>query len=301
MGERDITQMFNWIKNYTKEGDMKMETFGCVTLCIAVTTFSQGCTSLVPGNPASNWRANEVVKVSIKKDKDKEELRTVAGEKSLAVAAVAIPFAVDFAVTRTVSELKKEADRYSASWSGFVVADGFYKKDPQGKPTTDVAVQKVFVERFVGGDKEPAFRAVLAVKQSDDAFAFQLVPSSVMVNKSKAKLTRWDKNVDIDMEIRIEALYSQGATATLMDIGSLNIPLRGVEIGKPWTNANDTIQSQWFPAVPASRSADGKKLGTGNFVIKVIVREYDDFGEKVKGVAEYIDKNKDKITDQVKQ
>jgi hypothetical protein len=70
-----------------------------------------------------------------------------------------------------------------------------------------------------------------------------------------------------------------------------------VKIGQVWANGGDVVRSQWFPAVPVSRSADGKRFGTGNYVVKVVVREYDDFGKKVKVVGEKLESNREKIVD----
>ncbi len=270
--------------------NINLVAFGIGVVLIFVIT---GCSTLIPRNPNSYVQKKEIVRIeTVKITKEQKK------EKALPVlAAAAIPIIVDFVVTRTAAELKKEAKRYSATWSGFVADDNFYFPDDYS-----ISLREIVVKRFADGDvTTPVFEAHLKLLQSADELAFRLMPVSVKINKTKAKLTRWDNDVDVDLKIEIEALYSNNERVENIDIGDLDIQLRNLEIGKEWKpDAQQPITSQWFPAIPISKSANGKRIGTGNYVVKVHVFENDDFGKNVEKVADFLSANREKIKEQIK-
>ncbi|MBL4902144.1 MAG: hypothetical protein JKY62_05790 [Desulfocapsa sp.] len=244
-------------------------------------------------NPNSNHRSQEKVTIiTIKKTCDEEGSTTSRALPAVVVAA--IPLTVDFAVNRTVAALRKETALYTAVWSGFKADDNFYCPNDNSS-----ALQEIIIERYAGSLRdEPAFIAKLAVRQSHDGFAFQLIPIAVKINRTKAKLRQNDDDIDVNIHIQIEALYSNNEKIINLDIGRLDIPLRGLELGKEWRqNTPYSVASQWFPAVPVSSSQDSGRTGTGNYVIKVTVEEYDDFGKRVNQISDVLFENKKHLQD----
>ena len=274
-------------------------------LGIAFAVFS-GCSN--PANDFSDKRRDEQVKVVITHQVEPER-REIAP-----IIAVLAPLAMDFAIRRVGVALKDESERYVAEYQGEKADDSFFSDKTVSAKVNFTGLEitrTVTLRPNAVNPTATAFYLKLAANTSRDGTAFQLKPTAYKLCYSKAKVAgkfwylpwTWfyqkDENIDIDVHVTIEALWVDGQKdAHNIRIAELRVPLRGISLqGENCSNKNgsqlsDDSYSGWFSAVPRTVMPN-RELGLGTYVVKVSVREYDDFGERVKQLAEYVDSNRD--------
>ena len=190
-------------------------------------------------------------------------------------------------MNRTVVELNKEAERYVATWTGRASEEDFYSAE-------GVTVETIEVRRYCGGVSAPAFEASLALVPSHDRMAYRLVLQRLLVRQARAKLPCGGKTLDVVIAVKLDGLQVvKGTEAHSVTFADVSLPVTGVELGREFTpSADRPVASQWFPGLPRSTDIAGKIAGTGNFDLVVTVTETDDFGKRVKAVADLLDNNK---------
>jgi len=281
---------------------------------LAAMLSSWGCAAVLPAHPRSQKVQDERVELQLdfyvnRPSVVASDCPEVSAKKEeekafpAVLAAAAIPIVADFTIKTVVSELDKEAARYTGDYQAFVSDDKFYQCRGPGAP---INLKRVKLERRIGAEK--ALVLTLDVEPSLDQTAFRLVPVTAELYYSKAKVlqTRWwlpwtwgvDKReaIDLDVNFTIEALWTDSDNAIHRAVlGELPIPLRGVPLAGPEKVRQFSTASGWFPAVPRSRPSDGKgeSFGTGTYTIRATVREYDDAGKRVKALSEVVEKNRE--------
>lgn len=67
------------------------------------------------------------------------------------------------------------------------------------------------------------------------------------------------------------------------DLADLRLRMSDLKLGD--TINISTVRSEWFPLIPRSKKP---KLGTGAYVVKVKVTEYDNYGKLVNEVSDEV-------------
>ena len=328
----------------------------CFGLGLAVLTAS-GCANfrqrstavLFPANPDSNYRKGEATslqltyelseeKVEAKRPKLEQIVRDATGE-SQALEVLASE-GVDLALAQIIKALEEEADRYEGSYSAVTVGDRFYQGWYQGEK---INLSGFIFERRVKGENDPAMVLKCIVKGTLDGTAFQIIPESIVIRKSKAKLLGWDwllpwtwysfsnnalgkmdNDVNVNIEVSLHAVWIDNQLeghSQLVATGEMKIG--NMTLGEEKSLSSQAIAKQLFPGIPRSHIAsiqasqggsrvidegddesltressftlDTKVLGPGNFILTVLVKEYDEYGERVKETSTLLEENKDEI------
>ncbi|WP_339133890.1 MAG: hypothetical protein WGN25_13955 [Candidatus Electrothrix sp. GW3-4] len=330
-------------------------------LCLTLT----GCSSVnrnvsnlvFPPYPDSDQREGETVQLSLGYVKEwaecdiKKSCQATAKkedgtrETALFSPASATAASVLQMATEQVQEfLKKEAERYTASYSALAVGDHFYGKclsanDPADSPyftkqyrssadqvyacPTDgqrsIHLQELHLTRSLPELGE-VMSLVFTIEETIDGTAFQIRPKNIAMTHAKAKVAAFDisrpfgfdllapwtvmqtmqtrslsparpKKVDVTAEVSITAVWldrqQQGHSEVIatrkFNFGS--IPLDGQRYAM-------TSSPQLFPAIPRSQLGNGK-LGPGNFIVSVLVTEYDDYAERVMELEQGVEDKRD--------
>lgn len=79
------------------------------------------------------------------------------------------------------------------------------------------------------------------------------------------------------------------------DVADLHVHLSDLKLGE--TTNISTARSEWFPLIPRSKKP---RLGTGTYVLKVKVTEYDDYGKLVTEFSDEVLTNKADWTHKIK-
>lgn len=268
-----------------------------------------GCESLIPSHPHSFKIEGE--KISIDVIKSQKQEGEDAKEFAAPIAAVVIPLVADYAVKKIAAGLEDESKKYTAVYTGMKPESGFYES---GGPTPTVKFGGLRITRSVpiNSAQVPAaeFKFKVDGSQYNTNRQLQLVGETAQVDYAKAKVadTRWylpwtwldstQDSVDVDMNITIEGHWlDEKDTPHQEEIANLNLPLRAIKLA----TATDIskIKSEWFPLLPRTKLT-ATTFGTGTYVIKVKVTEYDDFGKRVKTLAEFVTANKDTLLNKLK-
>ena len=132
----------------------------------------------------------------------------------------------------------------------------------------------------------------------------------------------------MNVSIALESQWiDEAGTSHSQTVANLDIPLRGVKLRGPVQDVStipfeaSSTPSAWFAPIPrtitTNTSANAQrplakegvepaeaskpsKFGNGTFVVKVKVTEYDDFGKRVKKLAEYVESNREGLVGKVK-
>lgn len=238
----------------------------------------------------------------------------------LPTVAAAGTAALQFALKQVQQFLKEEARRYTASYSAIAVGDHFYTRC---KPNSEIHLQGLKITRSINNVPD-AMGLSIDIEDTIDGTAFQIVPKSITINQSKAKIAAFDisrpfgfdilapwtvfkvnnftelsplrpNKVDVTAEISITAVWIDSKQEGYSElIASRRLKFSNISLGEK-VDLPDT-NKQLFPAIP--RSVVGNKLGLGNFIVSIIVTEYDDFAERILELEKGIEKNKDGIIKQ---
>lgn len=141
-------------------------------------------------NIDSNETNEKEIRIKIITDKSRKELK-IEREKfktQKALPLLAAPLATA-AISQIQKKLKKEAEKYTASYSAMEIKDTFYSGWTQ---KANINVKGIMIERFIHGIEIPVMEMCFYLQPTLDEKAFQLKPISVLIRKSKAKLIAFD-------------------------------------------------------------------------------------------------------------
>ncbi len=231
--------------------------------------------------------------------------------------------ALQFATEQVQEFLQKEAERYTGSYSAVAAGDHFYT-------SCDSAVNTVHLKgltlnrsiRNVGKVMELNFD----IEQTIDGTAFQIKPNNIKIEQSKAKVTAFDITRPFGFDLLAPWTIFQvnsfkelsplrpnevDVTAEVSIIGvwvdekrnghSKVIATRKFNFGK--VSVDGTVHPfgaspQLFPTIPRSYMGGGK-LGAGNFIVSVLVTEYDDYAERVMELEQGVEKNREGLIERL--
>lgn len=156
-------------------------------------------------------------------------------------------------------------------------------------------VRGMRITRSIVHDGKPQTAAILTFTVDAQELAFngqlQLAGDSALVHFGKVKVKVEDRKwsipwtwrmkvrdrIDADVNIVIEGHWmDDNDVSHREDVTDLHLRLRDLKLGD--TTNISTVRSEWFPLIPRSKKP---RLGTETYVVKVRVREYDDYGKLV--------------------
>ena len=235
-------------------------------------------------------------------------------------SALTAASALQFATEQVQEFLKKESERYTGSYAAVAAGDHFYT-------SCDSSVNKIHLEgltlsrsvKNVGKVMELSFD----IEQTIDGTAFQIKPKEISIAQSKAKVTAFDitrpfgfdilapwtvfkvnsvdelsplrpNEVDVTAEVSITGVWvdekqighSELIASRKFKFGKVSLDGKSQPLG---------AAPQLFPAIPRSDNMGGSRLGAGNFIVSVLVTEYDDYAERVMELEQGVEKNKDSL------
>jgi hypothetical protein len=258
-----------------------------------------GC---VPAHPYSMQVDGEKVVVEVLRP-DEMKVRGAAEGKLVApvIAAGAVPVAAHYAVKATTPVFNEDTIEHTATYSGAKSASKFYKDE---KPGISVQFGGVRITRSIVNDGKIQTAAILTFTVDAQELAsngqLQLVGDSALVHFGKVKVEdkKWyipwtwrmkvRDRIDADVNIVIEGHWlDDNDVSHREDLADLHLRLSDLKLGD--TTNISTVRSEWFPLIPRSKKS---KLGTGTYVVKVKVTEYDDYGKLVNEVSDEVSTNR---------
>lgn len=258
-----------------------------------------GC---VPAHPYSMQVDGENVSVEVLKS-DEMKVPGAGGGKLVApvIAAGAVPVAAQYVVKATTPVFNEDTIERTATYSGAKAASKFYAEEKAG---FSVQFSGVRITRSIVNDGKPQTAAILTFVVDAQELAsnnqLQLVGDSALVHFGKVKVEdkkwyipwTWRKKVrdriDADVNIVLEGHWTDDHDVSHReDVADLHLRLRDLKLGD--TTNISTVRSEWFPLIPRTKKP---KLGTGTYVVKVRVTEYDDYGKLVTEVSDEVSTNR---------
>jgi hypothetical protein len=258
-----------------------------------------GC---VPAHPYSMQADGEKVVVDVLKPGEV----SVSGSRGGTVAAPAImagtvPVAAHYMVKATTPVFDEDRLEHTAIYSGAKASSKFYADDKTG---TSVQFGGVRITRSIVNDGKPLTAAILTFSVDATELStngqLQLVGDSAFVPFGKVKVEdrKWyipwtwfttvRDRIDADVNIVLEGHWvDDNDVSHRMDVADLHVHLTDLKLGDTTNIA--MARSEWFPLIPRSKKP---KLGTGTYVVKVKVTEYDDYGKLVAEVSDEVSTNR---------
>jgi hypothetical protein len=261
-----------------------------------------GC---VPAHPYSMQVDGEKVVVDVFTP---EEMRGRGAEVvAPVVPAGAVPVAAHYAIKATTPVFNEDSLEHTATYSGTKAVSKFYANDKTG---TSVQFGGVKITRSIVNDGKPQTAGILTfsvdAQELQTNGQLQLVGDSAFVHFGKVKVEdkkwyipwTWLKKVrdriDADVNVVIEEHWIDDTDVSHReDVADLHLHLSDLKLGD--TTNISTVRSEWLPLIPRNKKP---KLGTGTYVVKVKVTEYDDYGKLVTEVSDEVSTNR---TDWVKK
>ena len=258
-----------------------------------------GC---VPAHPYSMQVDGEKVVVEVLTP-DEVKAQEAGGGNPVApvIAAGAVPVAAQYVVKATTPVLNEDTIEHTATYSGAKAASKFYADEKTG---FSVQFGGVRITRSIVNDGKPQTAAILTfavdAQELPSNNQLQLVGDSALVHFGKVKVGdrkwyipwTWLKKVrdriDADVNVVIEGHWmDDNDVSHREDVADLHLRLRDLKLGD--TTNISTVRSEWFPLIPRTKKP---KLGTGTYVVKVRVTEYDDYGKLVTEVSDDVSTNR---------
>lgn len=254
-----------------------------------------GC---VPAHPYSMKADGEKVVVDVLKP---DEVRTGGADGGTLIAPImvvgTVPVAAHYAVKTTRPVFNEDRLEHAATYRGIRAGSRFYSDDRAG---TSVQFGGVRITRSIVSDGQPLTAAILTFAVDAQELStngqLQLVGDSAFVHYGKVKVEdrkwyipwTWFKTVrdriDADVNIVLEAHWvDDNDVSHRADVADLHVHLNDLKLGDTTNIA--AVRSEWFPPIPRSKKP---KLGTGTYVVKAMVTEYDDYGKLVTEVSDEV-------------
>lgn len=266
-----------------------------------------GC---VPAHPYSMQVDGERVVVDVLKPDELKSLGT--GERKLVapvITAATVPVSAHHMIKSTTPVFNEDTLEHTATYSGTKAASKFYGDD---KPATSVQFGGVKITRSIVNDGKPQPAVILTflvdAQELPTNGQLQLVGDSALVHFGKVKVedrkwyipwtwfTKVRDRIDADVNIVLEGHWvDDNDVSHREDVADLHVHLSDLKLGE--TTNISTARTEWFPLIPRSKKP---RLGTGTYVVKVKVTEYDDYGKLVTEFSDEVLTNKTDWTHKIK-
>lgn len=221
-------------------------------------------------------------------------------------------------VDAAIGFVKDEGERYEASYSGLAIGDCFYSS---WDARAEINLNQIEFKRFVKirGENTEALNLSFDVEPTSDNTAFQILPSYLELSYSKAKIHKFnwfepwtwvgdDNDLDLTVHITVDAAWIEESGARHFETvaeGEFNI--RNVEFDTEYKRGDSdspipsgNLAGQLIPALPRSFISERDNseldvLGLGNYIVKILITEIDDYGEKIQEKAEGLEGDRDSL------
>jgi len=255
------------------------------------------------------------------------------------VVAAAAPIVAGFLIDKVVDELEDESKKYVVDYASFATTHEYYLgyKDGADLNLHDIIIERHFDDQ---GTEKLGFQIEIDVESSGFNQSQQLKAKRYLACYSKAKIPRrrallpwtwsfkpwykpwkWnnsDDDIDINVTVSLDAFTFNHDTheSAFSTIASVEIPIKKAKLNgdscgsNKWESIDPKNQTgNQFFMIPRSRlqlyreetKEDIEYLGAGDVVIRAKVREYDEFGERVKRLGEKVKERRSDIVTKVKE
>lgn len=245
------------------------------------------------GNPNSEQKKGGKVEIELIYD----------NEAHVEFVPALIPFIskiTDFLFKVIAKEIERESSKYSAEYSSKKRSNNFYNSSYDKISLKQIKITR-YIE-FLGNKDKQAFYAIFDVVPSNDNSAFYIQPNELKLIHSKAKVRQKDTNLDIAVKIIFDSVWLDTNNTIQTNSTSVDFLSNNIEFNKLndfSSNDTNSVSTQWIPSIPRSAKFDNSGnligFGSGNYSVTVVVKEFDDFGKRLKELAEFIDKNREGV------
>ena len=239
---------------------------------------------------------NEKTKIEFHKiDNSSQEL---AGSSAFALIA---PQVIDWGFSFFKTQIEKEQKKYIQKYSAKKNDSMFYFKPSITEKKAKLNYSGFSIKRLITEDnKEKTASEILFDFYIDKTNQFLIIsPTSIMLDKSKAKLKSNDSLIDIIINVKIKSIWSTDKKISSKEIIDYEFNLKNIQLGviddktkkpKIW-NIKDK-KSTWLPAPPFS-SLDNEAIDNGKFILEVSVTETDNYGKRIEKYSKKFGENED--------
>jgi len=164
------------------------------------------------------------------------------GIRQQAVGTTEIAAAAGFIVEQISEYLKKESERYTATYSAVAVGDRFYS---DWTPDASVNLQRITLSRKV--ESGHAIKISFDVLPTKDDTAFRLKPSYLHLERAKAKLASFalldpfswfssaDKDLDLTVNLKMHAVWrDEKLNVHVQDLAEGEFTIRNAKLGEQY-------------------------------------------------------------------
>ena len=261
-------------------------------------------------NKFSYHRKGEEVVINFQHERNNHRFIAVSSvpmmelaENTRGIGMIVAPYLLKtgYDVTRRVMDKRNE--KAVGKYSAFNSDDKFYRNL---SATTSINLKSIDIIRFVEtnqSEQDTASLVKFKIETSADGKFMRLVPYELMVNYSKARMDLFDKNIDMNMVLSIDASWvDSDMEQNITEIFRTEILFRNILLRKKYNEKDlSKYKTTWMPLIPRSYLTE-ETYGYGNFTFKANVTEYDDYNKRVKDefpgesrFYDYVDQTKDVI------
>ena len=248
---------------------------------LALAPFIFSSCGLLPGNPKSNQRNRESVRLDASgtgheiPKPDKESFT----EPVLTLAATAIVKGVSYA-------LKEEAKSYTSSWGAAKNGEQFLSTTGQITIARDVTIKD---QRELAG--------LVTIKRYDGTSPASFYGlDSIQINYPRTKIPPAAETVDVGILVEVDLL---GKLKSKQAVKAAFV-VKGVKLGHYYTRAElekkvgdaSKLYTQWFSNTPFTSA---ELISNAPYTITATVSESHDFGKKLSKAASTVDDFKDPV------
>lgn len=199
--------------------------------------------------------------------------------RSLA-ALMVLPYMFKLGYNQVEKSIINEDRKHTAQYSAVASDDKFYMDN---SATANVNIDKITLYRTIQVTKkkrDTAFVISFGVEKTADGYFLRLVPERARINYAKAKMKMRDRFVDFDLNVLISSYWiNADRTFSSTNIGPLNLVLYNMPLRKEiGAKQLEGYATPWFAVIPRSQ-IDNNTFGTGNFEVRINVKEMDEMGE----------------------
>ncbi len=238
-------------------------------------------------------------------EKTKIELHTIdnssqelAGSAAFALIA---PQVIDWGFSFFKTQIKKEEKKYTQKYSAKKNDSMFYFNPSITGEKAKLNYSGFSIKRLITEKNKEKIASEISFNfHIDKTNQFLIIsPTSIMLDKSKAKLKSNDSLIDIIINVKLKSIWSTDKKIASKEIIDYEFNLKNIQLGvidnetkkpKIWEIKNK--KSTWLPAPPFS-SLDNEAIDNGKFIIEVSVTETDNYGKRIEKFSKKFDENGD--------
>jgi|GEM_PF-3592573 hypothetical protein len=228
--------------------------------------------------------------------------------------------------------LTNQEEKYTASYSATLSEKSLLRlQNPKNSATAQLNVDSIGIYRLIvlpSGERDTAFRLILAPETEHFAGLFRLNVQSVWVQYAKAKVKRLGnhgKSLDLSVSFKLDALWQEAATTensaahgTIADsvhisrstytiktatLGDASLLLPGIRPGRYVDLRTAGFKTSWFqlPPLTAMAFANEENHYTAvYFNVSATIKEANPYGVNSKKLADFLSSNSSDILSTIK-